>query len=338
MRIGLVLAAGGSVGVAYHGAVLAALEAETGWDPRTADLMVGTSAGSVSAAVLRAGVPAPDLARISEDEELSEEGARLAATGRPRRPRPSPLHALSFRPVADPCAVVDSVTRPSRANLRRMLIAALPAGGIPTEAISSGIDAVYDGRWPERPLWLCAWDLRAGRREVFGRPGAPPATVGAAVAASSAIPAYFRPVAIGGRRYVDGGVHSMINLDLVADAGLDLVIAVSPLSSAARWPAPSLVSVMRQPLRAQLRAEVERLRATGVPVVAVQPGRSVAAAMGLNPMDAARRGAVSRATRAGVRRWLREGTEGRRLARILTSVAAADDHPQSRTAADRPSA
>ena len=336
MRIGLALAAGGSVGVAYHGAVLAALEAETGWDPRSADIVVGTSAGSVTAAVLRAGVPAADLARISEDEELSEEGARLSATGRPHRPRPSPLHALSFRPVADPCAVIDGLTHPGRARLRSMLIAALPAGGIPTEAISSGIDAVYGGRWADRPMWLCSWDLRAGRREVFGRPGAPVASVGAAVAASSAIPAYFRPVTIGGRRYVDGGVHSMINLDLVADADLDLVIAVSPLSSATRWPAPSPMSLMRQPLRAQLRAEVEQLRATGVPIVAVQPGRSVAAAMGLNPMDAARRGPVSRATRAGVKRWLREGTEGRRLARILSSAATGGRH--GATASVRPSA
>lgn len=321
MRIGLVLAAGGSVGVAYHGAVLAALEEVTGWDPRQADILVGTSAGSLTASILRAGIPASDLAAISEGAPLSEEGDRLATLGRPHRPRPTAAHALSFRPMADPLAVLHAASRPWSLSLRRLLVAGLPAGGIPTDAISEGIDAVYSGRWPTAPLWICAWDLRAGRRVVFGRSGAPTASVGRAVAASAAIPAYFQPVRIGGRRYVDGGVHSMVNLDLVAGAGLDLVVAVSPLSQASAWPGLSPASVMRQPLRSRLRAEVDALRATGVPVVAIQPGRSVTASMGLNPMDAARRGEVSRSARAGVRRWLREGIEGRRLAGILADAA-----------------
>ena len=87
------------------------------------------------------------------------------------------------------------------------------------------------------------------------------------------------------------------------------------------WGALSPGVFMRQPLRARLQAEVAALKRTGVPVVAIQPGRSVISVMGLNPMDAARRGAVSRATRAGVRRWLREGTEGRHLARVLRVAA-----------------
>lgn len=328
MRIGLVLAAGGSVGIAYHGGVLSALEEATGWDPRTAEIMVGTSAGSLTAAMLRAGVPAGDLARISEGEELSPEGARLAALGRPRRPRAGLVDALSFRPVSDPAVVLRGLSRPWSVRPKALALAALPAGGIATEAISAGIDAVYEGRWADRPLWLCSYDLRAGRRVVFGRPGAPPTTVGRAVAASCAIPMYFRPVVINGRRYVDGGVHSMINLDLVARADLDLVVAVSPLSQAAAFGPLSPTTMMRQPLRSRLRAEVEDLKRAGVPVVAIQPGRSVTAVMGLNPMDAARRGQVSRATREGVRRWLRDGLEGRHLARVLRS-AASDSSPAS---------
>lgn len=322
MRIGLVLAAGGSVGVAYHGAVLAALQEVTGWDPARAELMVGTSAGSLTAAMLRAGVPAADLARISEGEPLSPEGERLAAVGRPHRPRPSPTDALAFRPVGDPGAVLHALTHPCSMSLRALAIAALPAGGISTDALSAGIDAVYDGTWPDRPLWICSYDLRAGDRVVFGRAGGPPASVGQAVAASCAIPMYFRPVQIGGRRYVDGGVHSMVNLDLVAGAGLDLVVAVSPLSQAAAWGAVSPSILMRQALRVRLRAEVNALKKAGVPVVAIQPGRSITASMGLNPMDAARRGAVSRATRAGVRRWLHDGVEGRHLVQLLRAEVA----------------
>ena len=52
-RIGLVLGAGGMAGQAYHAGVLSAL-ADGGWDPRSAEVIVGTSAGSISAALLRA--------------------------------------------------------------------------------------------------------------------------------------------------------------------------------------------------------------------------------------------------------------------------------------------
>ncbi|MDA8047688.1 MAG: patatin-like phospholipase family protein [Actinomycetota bacterium] len=322
MRIGLVLAAGGSVGVAYHGAVMAALEQATGWDPRQAEVVVGTSAGSLTAAMLRAGVPAGDLARISEGAPLSEEGARLATRGRPRRPRPGLLDVLAFRPVSDLAVVLQALRRPWTVPPRALALAAMPAGGIPTTAISDGIDALYEGAWPEKALWLCSYDLRAGRRVVFGQAGSPPALVGGAVAASCAVPGYFRPVSIDGRRYVDGGVHSMVNLDLVAGLGLDLVIAVSPLSQAAAWGVPSPALVMRRPLRARLGAEVAALERAGVAVVAIQPGRRVTSAMGFNPMDAARRGAVSRATRAGVRRWLAEGVQGRQLTRLLKAEAA----------------
>ena len=74
-------------------------------------------------------------------------------------------------------------------------------------------------------------DYRTGKRVPFGRTDSPPATVADAVAASCAIPGFYRPVKIGGRRYVDGGVCSASNLDLLAGRGLDLVICLNPLSS-----------------------------------------------------------------------------------------------------------
>ena len=323
------LAAGGSVGVAYHGAVLATLSEVTGWDPRRSELVIGTSAGSVTGAVLRAGVPAGDLARISEGEPLSAEGTRLAASGRPRRPRPSASDALAFRPVADWVGFVHALTHPFSHPRRGLLVAAMPAGGIPTSAISEGIDAIYGTKWPDRTLWLCSYDLRAGRRVVFGRPGSPDASVGQAVAASCAIPSYFQPVVIGDRRYVDGGVHSMTNLDLAGETDVDLVVVVAPMSQAgaAIRLGVSPFNLMRGPLRARLRVEMAALKRKGVPVVAIQPGRQVAAAMGPNPMDAARRADVSRAGRQEVRRWLAQGVHGRRLAGLLTEAAGDQARP-----------
>ena len=75
--VGLVLGAGGVVGQAYHAGVLAVLEHDCGWDPRTADVIVGTSAGSITGTLLRAGVPASELAAWAVRAPLSAEGRVL---------------------------------------------------------------------------------------------------------------------------------------------------------------------------------------------------------------------------------------------------------------------
>jgi NTE family protein len=323
VRIGLVLGAGGSLGVAYHGAVLGTIEDVTGWDPRTAQVIVGTSAGSITGSMLRAGLTAGDLMSISESLPLSVQGRELAAIGRPHRPRPQPRHLLQVRPMADPLGVVHGVTHPHTHSPGALVAAVMPSGGIPTDVISAGIDAMYAGTWPLDALWLCAVDLRHGHRVVFGRPGCPAPTVGQAVAASCAIPGYFQPVAIGGRRYVDGGVWSMTNLDVLAEVGLDLVIVSAPMSQASIWPALTLDTFVRQSFRVRLRSEMVTLRRAGVPVVSIEPDRRVARAMGLNLMDARPRGAVSRATRARVTAWLAGHPEGQRLAAMLAAAAGA---------------
>src|ERR687885_703286 len=57
MRVGLVLGAGGVMGGAWITGGLQALAAETGWDPATAEYIVGTSAGAMMGALVAAGVP-----------------------------------------------------------------------------------------------------------------------------------------------------------------------------------------------------------------------------------------------------------------------------------------
>jgi NTE family protein len=322
VRIGLILGAGGSVGLAYHGAVLGALSDLTAWDPRTAAVMVGTSAGSISAAMLRGGLPAGDLMRISEGLPLSPEGARVAAIGRPHRPRAHPADVLHIRPVADLLGAVHGIAHVRSHSVGPWMAALLPSGGVRTDAISTGIDALHSAGWPAAPLWLCAVRLRDGKRVVFGRPDAPDVPVGQAVAASCAVPGYFRPVAIDGRRYIDGGVRSFNNADLVREAGLDLVLISSPMTPASGRPVPSPMSVARQPLRFLLRLEVAALRRAGVPVVAIEPVPAVVRAMGHNPLDAKPRGAVSRLTYASVALWLEEHKEGRWVAALLRAAAA----------------
>ena len=88
-HVGLVLGAGGLVGHAYHAGVLRALS-DHGWDARPAAVVVGTSAGSGVGALLRAGLPARDLAARVLGEPLTAEGARVVANA------PRPATTLDF--------------------------------------------------------------------------------------------------------------------------------------------------------------------------------------------------------------------------------------------------
>ncbi len=324
------------MGLAYHGAVLGALSDLTDWDPRTAAIMVGTSAGSISAAMLRGGLPAADLMRITEGLPLSAEGARVAALGRPHRPRPKPADVLHMRPMADLLGAVHGLAHVRSHSVGPWMAALLPAGGVRTHAISTGIDSLHADGWPPDPLWLCAVRLRDGKRVVFGRPDAPDAPVGQAVAASCAVPGYFRPVSIEGRRYIDGGVRSLTNADLGRDADLDLVLVSSPMTQASARPVPAAISVARQPFRFLLHREIAALRRAGMPVIAIEPSPAVVRAMGLNPLDAKPRAAVSRVTYASVTHWLEEDKEGRWVAAVLRAAAA--ESAAARTAAARTAA
>jgi NTE family protein len=319
-RIGVVLGAGGCVGMAFHGGVLAGLEEATGWDPRTAEIVIGTSAGSMTAALLRQGLSGADLRALSEEQPLSAEGALLAAVGRPHRPRVRVASFIGLRPLAEPAALVRALRRPWQANLRTLWPALLPEGPVPTDAISDGLDDLADGRWPQSRLWVSAVRLGDGRRVVFGRPGAPPASLGEAVAASCAIPAFFRPVTIGDQRYVDGGVASAHHLDLLAGEPLDAVVVSAPMSHAGQ-PALSVDMALRLSVRMQLDREIAALRRRGIPVLAIAPSRRVCLAMGLDSMDARRRGVVSRQARLETLELIRGGGPASELADLLADAA-----------------
>ena len=79
-RVGLVLGAGGPVGHAFHAGVLAALQ-DGGWDARDAAVIVGTSIGAITGALLRAGVSPEDLYARVTGRPMSEEGEARAGHG-----------------------------------------------------------------------------------------------------------------------------------------------------------------------------------------------------------------------------------------------------------------
>jgi NTE family protein len=285
-RTGLVLGAGGVVGQAYHAGVLAALEHDLGWDARTADVIVGSSAGSVTGTLLRLGIPASDLAAWAVEAPLSMESAPLMEQLNGdemdefppmvvrdmlrgwRLPSPALLMRVARRPLA---------FRPSVAALTL-----LPAGRIDVAARAAVLEAVTGESWPDG-LWICAARRNDGGRVVFGRDGSPKATVASAVAASCSIPGYFAPVRINGVQYFDGGVHSPTNADVLRHSNLDLVIVVSPMS-AAHGRSVTLDAPMRWSAHRRLEQEVRKLQAAGTTEVRFEPGPRSLAVMGLNAM------------------------------------------------------
>jgi NTE family protein len=313
-RIGLVLGAGGSVGHAYHAGVLAAIAEATGWSPNSAEVIVGTSAGSIVAALLRAGLSAADLANSSLRRPLSAKGAALIArTGtRTRLATPGPQHADVGRGPASASLLL----HPWGVRLGTLAAALLPSGTVSTEAVAAGVRAVYGAAWPERPTWICAVRLDDGRLVVFGRKGAPAAAMAEAVAASCAIPAYFQPVVIGGRRYVDGGSHSVTNADLLSGGGLDLVVVSCPMGATRDAIAMGVDLPLRAAVRARLAQEVDKVRRAGTLVLTLQPTREVRTAMGNNPMDPRRSAAVTSAAHESTLRRLQDDDVRERIAAL----------------------
>lgn len=177
----------------------------------------------------------------------------------------------------------------------------MPVGGTSTGSIAARIEQLSEGGWPEGPLWVVAVDLASGRRVVFGRDGTVDgASLGAAVAASCAVPAFFEPVTIDGHRYVDGGVHSPTNADLVAAAGLDLVVVSAPMAGRWRSMRPHPAAFARTAARVALDREVAAIRRAGAAVLVLQPGPDDTPLMDGRSMDPGARAPVARQARTSV--------------------------------------
>lgn len=319
MTTGLVLGAGGLSGQAYHLGVLSALQELTGFDGRRADLIVGTSAGSLVAAGLTGGLSAQDQAAVLAGDAVSPEGeallaatrARVAAT---RTVTELPVAPPGRRPIA-PGAVLAAARRPWSVRPAAVMSSLLPPGRNATDSISRGVRKLHGDDWPAG-LRICAVHARTARRVVFGTPRAPQVDVGTAAAASCAIPGYFVPVRIAGELYVDGGGHSPTNADVVQHEHPDLVIISSPMSfgpGAARTPD----AAVRFAVRRYLAREVRQLRRRGATVVVFQPTRQDLAAMGLNPMRLLRSPRIVEQASASVRARLEAQPS---LVRMLTDT------------------
>ena len=314
-QVGLVLGAGGVAGGAFHAGVLAAIEESTGWDPRRATVVVGTSAGSITSTSLRAGLTAADMFARAEDRPMSPAGTRLlAGVGPPRRP-PALRSGGRLRPPGDIAVrLARAAAHPLEARPLALLAGLMPEGTVDADFISEGIAGLALGSWPSEPLWVCAVRQRDGHLVVFGRDHRPALPV--AVAASCAIPGFFRPVRIDGEAFVDGGTHSPTNADVLVDVDLDLVLVSSPMSMAGRRVRLAVDQPSRRWSRLVLEAEARRLRRRGMQVIAFQPTAEDAAVIGPNPMDPDRRAAVAHQARESALRRLERADTRARLGAI----------------------
>lgn len=317
-RVGLVLGAGGVVGQAYHVGVLTALE-DLGWDPRSADLIVGTSAGSVTAASLRAGLSASDQAAFACGDALSPHGEAFFDTvshAGDGLPGPEGVDLLRGWRLPRGALIARALRRPGSLRAAAVASTLAPAGQFDLRERTAVLDELLP-EWPSG-LWVCAARRDHGRRVVFGREGSPPALVSEGVAASCAIPAYFAPVAIGTREYLDGGVHSPTNADVMSREPLDVVVVSSPMSAAhgsSRQPDAGL----RWSAHRRLDREVRRLRASGTRVLRFEPTEACLGEMGLNAMAEDRSASVVESAHAEVMAHARSAPLAGRLATLLES-------------------
>ena len=101
--------------------------------------------------------------------------------------------------------------------------------------------------------------------------------------ASCAIPGYFRPVEIGGTEYVDGGVHSATNADVLRAEGCEVVVIISSMS-AAHGSANGVDGWLRRAVHRRIEREIARLEEAGTTVISLEPGAESRRAMGLRAM------------------------------------------------------
>jgi NTE family protein len=291
----LVLGAGGVVGMAYHAGVLRALELEAGFVPSSADLIVGTSAGSVVGGYLRRGWTTEDFWQLAHGQHPRMPALDDGSNSVMERAFRTPLGLLR-RGIGSAFVMGQSVARIPVGSIPSALQRAFPGSMFSMREARARLGEELGTEWPSESLWLCAVDILSGRRVVLGREGSPTLDLTSAVQASCAIPGIYKPVRAGGKTLVDGGAHSTTNLDLAAQFGAELIVCVAPMAfdTSERLPDPVQRMVRMFPAR-KLSSEVAEARRAGAEVLMLRPSAADLRIQGLNMMRPAGMELVARA-------------------------------------------
>ena len=280
MRRGLVLGGGGPVGIAWESGLARGL-AEGGADLRRADLIVGTSAGSVVGTRMAAGHdPRMFEAHPSNGSAGATPLADLAGGAAPDFETLAQVFATwvaSREMTPERCVEIGTLARKARTMPEDAFVALISAG-----------HGVRD--WPAR-LLVTSVDVESGEFAAHDAAGGAP--LERVVAASCAVPGFFPTIEIGGRRYMDGGVRSGTSADLLLGIEPQHALVIAPLCKAQGRLGDLAERLMWD--------EVARLRAAGTQVCVVLPESADLAAFGGNLMSTA---AAPAAFEAGHKRGL----------------------------------
>jgi predicted acylesterase/phospholipase RssA len=259
-RTALVCAGGGVTGAVYQIGVLRALEDVLDRGALDHDIYVGVSGGAFVASLLAHGVSPGEL----YDEALDEARQPLGVTA-------APLYRLGLadvigRSARAPGVLVEflrsALGRGTRnpSDLALSLFECLPAGLVDNSGIQEYLAKLFrlrghGDRFADltRELYLIAVDLDDGRAVAFGESGYRRVPVSKAVQASTALPGLYRPVRIGGRDYVDGGVQKTAHINRAISHGARFVVCVNPI-----------VPILNDPARGPLGGHLSRRGLTQV--------------------------------------------------------------------------
>jgi len=277
---------------------LAGLGEADSFDARDCKAFIGTSAGSIVAAMLCAGVdPRSGLGRLPEQPAVpAADGDVGPSPGAQVLRASASLAGAATGPLA---SIVLRSTAPGGRLLRRAALSRVPRGQRSLADLGRTIDE-SEARWDGR-LQVSAVELKSGRRVMFDGSGDPQVTVAEAVQASCAIPGVFRPLVVDGRSYVDGGAWSPTNMDCANVGPGSRVLCLNPTGSLRprRWtPFGALVAFARSAAAIEAAALSQR----GAEVTVIFPDRASVAAIGPNLMNPAPRAKVVAAGLAQGRR------------------------------------
>lgn len=256
----LVLGGGGVAGIAWEIGVTAGL-ARRGVVLSSAGLFVGTSAGSVVSTQLACGSDVDDLLH----------GQRHPPADSPEQYRPYSQAEADQRNRK----LVDKVGG-DLSEARKRIGAFARRSATPTPAERRAIIAARLPRhnWPDAALRVVAVDTDSGEAHVFDRDAG--CGLIDAVAASCAVPGAWPSVEIDGLHYMDGGIASMTNAWVAADAARVVVLAPLGYSEG-------------NPVSGHLRAEAAMLERAGIDVRVITPDEPSRVALGDNVLDPGRR-------------------------------------------------
>jgi NTE family protein len=272
----LVLGGGGSTGNAWLIGVIAGLF-DAGLDVTTADLTIGTSAGSTAAAQLAGATPTELLAAILAAAPQQRTGPVDSDRGRvPARPVAGQMERISTIIAS----AEDAADMRRRMGAAALAMAAASDGSWQAQWRATVAARLPSQLWPDRTVLLTAVDAQTGEPVVFDRHSG--VDLADAVAASSASGLPYR---IGDNRYIDGGYRSNAeNADLAA--GYARVLVLSPFGGRALTPMGWGMHLANQ---------VDELRTRGSRVQTIFPDSSSEHMFGTNAMDLSLRPPAARA-------------------------------------------